>query len=246
MYKGKKINVNQCNYVDEYFDYCTKENKKLYEKQMNAKEFNFNKDSILLEVNGVGGLYNGIAVIDKKKNTIYTSIFTYKKGSNISFSDKSNIVCINGIVNSKSLDITKEGNTCLEYKNNQFSLSEKHSTKKIYPVEYSKNKLICNSKDCPIKVLDQKNLDYISEESGQDLEFLINNSFNPNYIDLSDKKGKLYLVFYNEGDDNNPTFFACYFLNGEFKIKNLGSVNSIKINDSSKLKYDSKTLNFNE
>lgn len=244
--KAEKITVNQCNYVDEYFDYCTKENKKLYENKMNIKESNFNKDNILLEVNSTAGKYDGLAVIDKKNNTIYTSKFTYKKGGKISFSNNSNIICIDGVINSKSLDITKEGNNCLEYKNNELNLLEKSNTKKIYPVEYVKTKLICNYKDCPIKVLDQKSLNYISEENGQDLEFLINGSFNPSYIDLSDKKGKLYLIFYNEGDDNNPTFFACYFLNGEFKVKNIGYVNSIKVDDSSKFQYDSKILNLNE
>lgn len=139
------MKVNQCSYDDEYFDYCEKKYLSFYKKTVETQEANFNKNYILTSVGGENNTYAGIVIIDKSTGVVDTMIFGYRKKNKneLFFNLDSDVFCINSEVNSKSLGVTKSGESCFKYNKKGFELLE--SKKDEYGFKVSL--LPYNSKD---------------------------------------------------------------------------------------------------
>lgn len=243
----KKIKVHNCSYVDEYFDYCKPEFINKYTKLLTTAEVNFNKKFILAPV-GENTSYSGIVAIDKVTGNVETMKFGFKK-SNIKGQIKSKIdsdvFCVDGEVNSKSLSINEIGKNCFRFDNKGFNfLSHKISEPiNIYPIIFEDLKFKCGTQKCNFKNLNDENLKKISKNSSSPLKFMTNEKgFDSSYIDISDNKGILYLIKYTEGDNYNENLILAYFYQGDFKLKSLGNVKNLKILDSRNIKFNGKKL----
>lgn len=248
------IKVDHCSYTDELFDYCKKENIKFYEESIVNLPVNFNTKYILVPVNyGEKKSYSGMVAIEKKTGHVDTMQFGFKnlkKSDQIVSDINSDIFCINGEINSKSLSITRSGKNCFKFNHNGFSLvgtKEKVSTKDIYPIFFDKGSFKCGSNKCNFINLNNNNLKNISRgESNTSLKFLVNEKgFDSSYIDASDEKNILYVIRYSEGDNSIDSLSLSYFYQGEFKTKNFGVIKSLRILDSRNIELNGKKIILN-
>lgn len=248
----KELKVDNCSYVDEYFDYCKIDYLKKYEKIFNEENINFNNKLILVPVVVNGDLYSGIVAIDKYSGHVDTMLFGFKingKNDQIISNINSDIFCIVGEINSKSLSVTKKGKNCFKYNHKGFELIDQKKDKKdinknIFPIIYDHNKFKCGNYDCYLSGLTINNLNKISrEDTNTELKFLVNEKgFDTSYIDASDNNGILYVIRYNEGEGEEENLYLSYFLGGEFKTKLLGPIKSLKILDSRNILFNGKRV----
>lgn len=245
-----KIKVNNCSYVDEYFDYCKPAFIKEYSKLLNTGTVNFNQKFILAPI-GNSSSYSGVVAIDKATGNVETMKFGFKQSSlkkKIESQINSDVFCIDGEVNSKSLSINKIGKSCFKFDNEGFIfLNERKSeSKNVYPIIFGNTKFKCGSKNCEFKSLDEENLKKISKNESSALRFIINEKgFDSSYLDASDDKNILYVIRYTDGDNEIENLNLAYFYQGNFKVKLLGSLKSLKIIDSRRIKFNGKDITLN-
>lgn len=248
-----KIKVQNCSYDDEYFDYCKKNYLNQYQDALQNQVVNFNKDYILTSIGGDKNSCSGIVAIKKRTGQVYTMLYSYKKTNNnqIITNINSDTFCIMGEVNSKSKGLTKTGKSCFKFNQNGFELEEDKKptplvSKKIFPIVFNKNEILCNSKKCKSEPLINQNLNNISRnESGPSLQLMVNErGFDSEYIDASDDKNILYLVVYGEGDNDVKSLFLVYFFQSRFKTKSLGNIKSLNITDTNHIIFNGKKIKY--
>lgn len=247
------VKVDKCSYTDEYFDYCTKENILKYKESIKKLPVNFNKNYILLPVNSGDNSYSGIVAIDKNSGHVDTMLFGFKKKNEVNqivSEVNSDMFCINGEINSKSLSITKSGKNCFKFNHNGFSLIKEVNdvtVNNLYPILFDKLKFKCGSNQCKFLSLNTKSLNKISRgDNNSSLRFIINErGFDSSYIDASDDKNILYVIRYNEGDNQVENLSLSYFYQGEFKNKPLGVIKSLRILDSRNIEFNGKKIILN-
>ncbi|NHC03312.1 hypothetical protein G9F31_05955 [Acinetobacter sp. 187] len=246
----KKINVHNCSYVDEYFDYCKPEFINEYSKLLSTGTVNFNQKFILAPI-GNSPNYSGIVAIDKTTGNVETMKFGFKQSSlkkQIESKINSDVFCIDGEVNSKSLSINNIGKSCFKFDNKGFKFlnQSKSESSNIYPIIFGNTNFKCGSKNCEFTSLNEANLNKISKNNSSSLRFITNEKgFDSSYLDASDDKNILYVIRYNEGDNEIENVNLAYFYQGDFKVKLLGSLKSLKIIDSRNIKFNGKDITLN-
>ncbi len=109
-----KVEVKSCSYEDEYFNYCANNYMRIYKNILKNEKSNFNKKYYLKKIGGSKINYSGLVVIDMNRGKVSTLLYGII-AENIEYNINSNIFCVNGEVNSKSLSFTKNGRTCFKY-----------------------------------------------------------------------------------------------------------------------------------
>lgn len=242
-----KIKVHNCSYVDEYFDYCKPEFINEYSKLLNIGEVNFNKKFILAPI-GDNSSYSGIVAIDKTTGNVETMKFGFKKSSlkkQIKSQIDSDVFCIDGEVNSKSLTINEIGKNCFKFDNKGFIfLNEKKiESKNVYPIIFVNATYKCGFKKCEFKNFNEESLKKISKNTNSSLKFITNEKgFDSSYLDASDDKNILFLIRYTEGDNEIENLNLAYFYQGDLKVKALEGIKSLKLLDSRSIKFNGQNI----
>lgn len=214
---------------------------------------NFNKKFILKAVIHTKHDYSGVVAIDKSTGIVSTMLFGFKidgKSNQISSKINSDVFCIKGEVNSKSLGITKNGDSCFKYNENGFELIDENKIEvegELFPIKYKDNKFKCRDSNCNFIILNKEKYNKISRGSeNNELKLMINErGFDTSYIDASDNNNILYIVRYSEGDEQEEILYLAYFLNGEFKTKLLRGIKSLEIFNSRDIIFNGHKVIFN-
>ncbi|OOT52397.1 hypothetical protein [Acinetobacter pittii] len=249
-------NIVRCKFENGYIDFCSDDNLKLYNNKLN-KKINFAQNKVALVIDKERDIGKGIprkvkyfVVLDPKTKKVYpleqsVGYFVNDKleeitsePSIVKFSQNNNQVCLSGTTFSY-----KDNNINVENECYTFNLNDKNYFKKLQkeknikyekgdlPISFKKKDFICNGIKCNEKILNNKTLKEISNNSGNsELRFLVNErGFNTTYINASIGDKFLYIFKYKEGDSKKDIIYLSYFYNNEFKTKLLGEVDSFKV-----------------
>ncbi|ETR93125.1 hypothetical protein [Acinetobacter lactucae] len=249
-------NIVRCKFENGYIDFCSDDNLKIYNNKLN-KKINFAQNKVALVIDKERDIGKGIprkvkyfVVLDPKTKKVYpleqsVGYFVNDKleeitsePSIVKFSQNNNQVCLSGTTFSY-----KDNNINVENECYIFNLNDKNYFKKLQkdknikyekgnlPISFKKKDFICNGIKCNEKILNNKTLKEISNNSGNsELRFLVNErGFNTTYINASIGDKFLYIFKYKEGDSKKDIIYLSYFYNNEFKTKLLGEVDSFKV-----------------